>query len=126
MSRKWIIPAALGLVLLVAGVGIGVGLLTPQKQPTRERVIIIPRGAAERIKKNPKLDLLPRRIDATVGERLVIVNKDTQGHLIGPFTVLAGERVEYSLMRAARYAGVCSLTGGSFMLVVHPASAKRQ
>lgn len=125
MHGKKVLIAAICLTLLAAGAGVGAGILTPPEKPRAKRVIDIPPGAAKKVKDDPSL--VPSRIDARVGERLIIKNRDSQTHQIGPFSVQPASSVEYPLLVEGRYVGICSLKPGrSFVLQVHPASASRQ
>lgn len=75
----------------------------------RAIVIDVPRGAAARLARGEELGIVPDRILARVGDTLRLVNHDTRSHMIGPFLVGPGQRVESRLSRAGTYTGSCTL-----------------
>lgn len=75
----------------------------------REIVIDVPRGAAAQVARGEDPELVPDRIEAQVGDTLRLVNRDTRSHMIGPFLVGPGQRVESTLSRAGTYEGECTL-----------------
>lgn len=77
--------------------------------PGRTIVVDVPRGTADRIARGERVDIVGDRIDARVGDRLRLVNHDNRSHMIGPFLVGPGQRVESLLGRAGSYEGECSL-----------------
>lgn len=72
-------------------------------------VVEVPRGTAARIARGKQVDIVGDRIEARVGDRLRLVNHDSRSHMIGPFLVGPGQRVESLLARAGSYEGECSL-----------------
>lgn len=72
-------------------------------------VVEVPRGTAARIARGEQVDIVGDRIEARVGDRLRLVNHDSRSHMIGPFLVGPGQRVESLLARAGSYEGECSL-----------------
>lgn len=75
----------------------------------RTIVVDVPRGAAARIARGEDVNVVPDRIDARVGDTLRLVNRDVRAHMVGPFLVGPGQRVESRLARAGTYAGACTL-----------------
>lgn len=75
----------------------------------RTIVVDVPRGAAARIARGEDVNVVPDRIDARVGDTLRLVNRDVRAHVVGPFLVGPGQRVESRLARAGTYAGACTL-----------------
>ena len=102
--------AALGLlavaVAALPGCGGGGGGATAG---ARTIVVDVPRGAAARIARGEDVNVVPDRIDARVGDTLRLVNRDVRAHMVGPFLVGPGQRVESRLARAGTYAGACTL-----------------
>lgn len=72
-------------------------------------VVEVPDGTAARIARGEQVDIVGDRINARVGDRLRLVNHDNRSHMIGPFLVGPGQRVESLLARAGSYEGECSL-----------------
>lgn len=105
-------PAAVAALIAAAAValpGCGGGSPAPPPPPGRTIVIDVPPGSAARVARGEKLDVVPDRITARVGDRLRLVNRDNRSHMIGPFLVGPGQRVESKLARAGTYEGECSL-----------------
>jgi plastocyanin len=113
--------AALAL-LAVATVLAGCGRDGPRAATGRTVVIDVPRGSAARIADGEDLRVVPDRIVARVGDTLRLVNHDTATHMIGPFLVGPGQRVESRLARAGTYVGACTLHAGrrKVAIVVEP------
>lgn len=96
---------ALCAAVLAALAGCGGG----GEPPGREIVIDVPRGAAAQVARGEDPKLVPDRIDARVGDTLRLVNRDVRSHMIGPFLVGPGQRVESELAQAGTYEGECTL-----------------
>jgi len=75
----------------------------------RTIVVDVPRGSAARIARGEDVNVVPDRIDARVGDTLRLINRDTRSHMIGPFLVGPGQRVESRLARAGTFEGACTL-----------------
>ena len=119
MSRKAIIGIVVAAGVAAVAAGGAVGLITRIEPGQQQRVIDIPPGAAAQIKKNPKSQIVPLRVKARVGERLIIKNRDRQAHQVGPFTVNPKSTLSYPLLRPGRYQGLCTLRPGkTFTLTV--------
>jgi plastocyanin len=103
--------AALALVAAAVAAlpGCGGGDGGASSAKARTIVVDVPRGAAARIARGEDLDVVPDRIDARVGDTLRLVNRDVRSHMVGPFLVGPGQRVESRLARAGTYAGACTL-----------------
>jgi len=93
----------------LAGCGGGSGGGRPDAASGRTIVVDVPRGTAARIARGEPVDIVGDRIEARVGDRLRLVNHDSRSHMIGPFLVGPGQRVESLLARAGSYEGECSL-----------------
>jgi len=97
--------ALLCATVLVALAGCGGG-----GEPRGPEIVIdVPRGAAARVARGEDPQLVPDRIEAQVGDTLRLVNRDTRSHMIGPFLVGPGQRVESRLARAGEFEGECTL-----------------
>lgn len=96
-------------VVAVALPGCGGGDGDGPAASARTIVVDVPRGSAARIARGEELNVVPDRIDARVGDTLRLVNRDTRAHMIGPFLVGPGQRVESRLARAGTFEGACTL-----------------
>lgn len=80
---------------------------------------VIPVGAGEAIDSGEPLDILPRELDASVGEIFELVNHDDRGHLVGPFYVGAGETLRQRFNAPGTFIGACSVhPSGEIVLTV--------
>jgi plastocyanin len=103
---------ALVVVSLAAMVLVGGGDEKPAQRAATTLSFTIPAGAGARVDRGETLyDVFPHVLDAVVGDRLIVVNQDDRTHLIGPFTVRAGETLDYVLREPGTYRGVCTLHG---------------
>jgi plastocyanin len=79
----------------------------------------IPVGTADRIASGESVEIVPREMEARVGETIRIVNDDTQGHIVGVFYVGAGETLTKTFASAGVLEGECSVhPSGQFTLRV--------
>ncbi len=99
---------AVAAAATLAGCG-GGGRGRPDAASGRTIVVDVPRGTAARIARGEPVNIVGDRIEARVGDRLRLVNHDSRSHMIGPFLVGPGQRVESLLARAGSYEGECSL-----------------
>lgn len=112
----------LAVPVLVVGLGLLAGVLARPDSSGPELRIVIPHGAARQARLHPDREIVPAKIVGRVGQRLVIINRDRQEHQVGPFSVAAGERLEWPLSAEGRIVGICSLQPGKqFVLEVLPA-----
>jgi hypothetical protein len=80
---------------------------------------VIPAGTAAAIERGEKPTLIPRRLDAKVGEVIRIRNQDTIGQQIGPFYVGAGETLTQRFASPGEFTGECAVhPSGRFTLHV--------
>jgi hypothetical protein len=98
--------AALAVLMVVFTVGLARLVGQPAGE---ERVVVIPRGTAERIAAGERVELLPADLRFRLRDTLVVVNDDDTTHQVGPFTVAAGQRLEKRFSEAATLEGSCSL-----------------
>ena len=95
--------AAVVAVVVIAG---GAILLTHRPQEYR---VTVPAGTGERIAKGETVELIPRDLDLSVGDTMIIVNQDSRNHTVGPFAVRAGETLTYTFSNAGVFKGACSV-----------------
>lgn len=90
------------------------------EEPTFEYVI--PVGSGEKIAQGEALDILPRELDARVGETIMIRNEDTIAHSLGPWFVGPGETLRQRFLTVGVYEGTCSVhPDGAFTVNVYEA-----
>jgi hypothetical protein len=110
-------------VVVVAIVGlavysVGVGLFGGSEASLTETVsngrpadyeYVIPLGTAEQIEQGIDVEILPAALQVHVGQTLQIVNRDDRSHLIGPFSIAAGQTVTQTFVSVGRLVGTCSI-----------------
>ncbi len=86
-------------------------------QPDGEAYTIdIPPGTAERLAAGEDVEIVPDELEFKLRDLLIIVNRDSARHTIGPFEVGPGETSEHTFGEAAAFNSYCSL---------HPAGSIR-
>lgn len=70
---------------------------------------VIPEGAGAALDAGTPLEILPARLDATVGETIQIVNEDDRGHLVGPWFVGGGETLRQTFTSEGEFIGECTV-----------------
>jgi plastocyanin len=107
----------LGLLAVVAGL-VGASFLLDRSSPETIEVVV-PLGAGEQLAAGEPLDLLPARLEVEVGDTLIIDNRDTADHQVGPYVVGAGERLEQTFTSEGRLEGVCTIhPSGEIAIVI--------
>lgn len=71
----------------------------------------VPAGTGARLDRGERVEILPGRIDARVGQTIRIVNRDDRGYVLGPFVVGPGETMTQRFTDPGTFTGAC---------VVHP------
>lgn len=109
----------LGLFALIAGI-VGVSILLSLSDDGPETIeVVVPLGAGEQLAAGEELELLPARLEVEVGDTLVIDNRDTADHQVGPYVVGAGERLEQTFTSEGRLEGVCTIhPSGEIAIIV--------
>jgi plastocyanin len=115
--RRGLLLAA-GVILLV-GVSLlavalsgdeGDGELARHARATH--TFVVPAGAGERADRGEVLlDVFPDRLDAFVGDRIVITNADDRLHVLGPFSIRPGETIDYEFTEPGTFRGACTIHG---------------
>ena len=110
-------PALLVLLVLVGAAAIGAALR--QELTTGQVRVEIAAGTAERIDAGEAIELLPRTLEVTVGDRLEIVNDDDVTHEVGPYTVAPGQTLRQTFTTPGTLEGACTLhPSGAIAIVV--------
>lgn len=94
--------------LLIATIPVVVARFVDQP-PGETYTIDIPPGTAERLAAGEEVEVIPDELDFTLRDVLIIVNRDSVAHTIGPFEVGPGEQSEHSFNEAAAISAYCSL-----------------
>jgi hypothetical protein len=84
-----------------------------------EHRFVIPVGTGAEIDAGRPVEILPAQLDVRVDDLLVIVNDDDRAHVVGPFTVRAGETLRQTFTEPGRFVGACSVhPSGELAIVV--------
>ena len=125
-ARSWPRPLLLVAVLAVsvpaAGMAAGAAIYNSSQDSEASVVrIVIPAGAAAKTKSGSLSSAVPSVIKGRVGQKLILVNNDSEAHQVGPFQVAAHNKLEAPLWRVGVYYGLCNLTpGGRMKLIIKP------
>lgn len=82
-------------------------------------VVEVAPGTAQRLAAGEEVDLLPRTLEVSVGDRLEITNRDEVTHEVGPYTVAAGQTLRQTFTSVGTLEGACTLhPSGAITIVV--------
>ncbi len=110
LTSKVRVTLALFGFLAVLFVGSAVLLSNMIAQPEGvDRLVVIQPGTAARLDAGEKVVIIPPDLHFQLRDRLVVVNNDSTAHVVGPFTIGAGERLEEQISRVASFDGFCTL-----------------
>ncbi len=119
MSRRWfwLLPVALLVPL-------GWAAFVPIELPTRDELFEIPPGTYARRMAGDKVEILPDRIDLTLGlnDVLLLRNLDEVPQQFGPVLIMPGQSFRLPFEVASSYSFACSAhASGQMSIVVAPA-----
>lgn len=88
--------------------------------PQHERVIIIPQGTRAMLLVGIDHDIIPIEIRLTVSGQntLIIQNNDLFDHVVGPFTIRAGEMIRQEFTAPNVFVGVCSVNTAATVSII--------
>lgn len=111
------------LVAIVFGV---VGwLFTGQYVHAHTTIYVIPAGTSQQLAAGNEIIQFPNELTFTVGDTLVIENRDDAVHAFGPFTILPHTTLTKRFDTARVYQNNCTLHQNKQMtLIVNPANWK--
>ncbi len=118
--KRIILSMIFGLVVGVAISEITFIFLHQYARPPKVISLVIPLGTAERVALGETPPTIPNSMDFVVGDTLLIENKDTANHELGPLWIPAGTSAKLSLDAVQSYAYSCSFQPGKYFgLDVH-------
>lgn len=80
---------------------------------------VIPKGTAAKVDSATHDAIFPAVLYAKVGQTVRIINEDSIGYTIGPFSVGPNQTLEQVLRRPGEFQGICSThRGATFVLIV--------
>lgn len=118
MRASLVVPAALAVV------AVAWAAFAPVPRPaTREAVFVIPEGTWARRHAGEAVEILPQRIDLTLGldDVLRLENRDRVPQTFGPALLMPGQTFRLPFEQAAEYDFACSAhASGQMKVVVAP------
>jgi hypothetical protein len=114
------------LLLLLAGPALGLGAwgaLTPVRSISRDQIFEIPKGTFARRMSGDKVEILPDRIELTLGVRdvLVLKNLDEVPQIFGPTLMMPGQSFRLPFAVASSYQFACTAhASGQMTVLVEP------
>jgi plastocyanin len=103
------LAAALLLVAGACGGEGGFGTSTAGPDTAADLSYVIPAGAGAALDAGEPLEVLPPRLEVSVGDVIEIENEDDRGHLVGPFFVGAGETLRQRFASPGEFVGECTV-----------------
>lgn len=108
-SKVKLTLALFGLVAVLF-VGSAVLLSNMIAQPEGiERLVVIQPGTAARLDAGEQVAIIPPDLHFQLRDHLVVDNRDSEAHVVGPFTIGAGERLDEPISRFASFSGFCTI-----------------
>jgi hypothetical protein len=117
---------AAGLVALALLAGACWAAFAPIRVDTRDALFAIPRGTWARRMAGAKVEILPERIDLTLGlnDILLLRNDDEVPQQFGPVVIMPGQSFRLPFEVASSYSFACSAhASGQMSVVVAPTPA---
>jgi plastocyanin len=102
-ALRWLGAVAVSIVAIVLAITIIDSL------STETLTVEVPAGTGARIDTGETIELLPRTLDVSVGDRLEIRNLDDRAHAVGPYTVAAGQTLRQTFTSPGTLEGACTL-----------------
>jgi len=81
-------------------------------RPADFEYVIAP-GTAARIESGASVEILPPVLTVHIGQTLRIINNDNRSHLIGPFSIAAGQTLTQTFVSVGTLDGACSIRPGN-------------
>lgn len=129
---KGLFLAALALLAIAAitvVIAVTKGEPSTPKRASQTFSYVIPAGTGARVDLGDiPADLFPEYLEVQLGDTITIDNQDQRSHVLGPFTVRAGEQFRYVFTEPGTYRGACTVhgTGHEAIVRVFKAIAPKQ
>ena len=124
---KGLFLAALALLAIAAVtvvIAVTRGEPSVPKRASQTFSYVIPAGTGARVDLGDiPADLFPEYLEVQVGDTITVNNQDQRSHILGPFTVRAGENFNYVFTEPGTYRGACTVHGTGHEAVVRVFSA---
>lgn len=106
--KRIAISMALGIFLAAIITEAGYHFLKRENRAPQRVQLIIPAGAADSVAKGQEPPSIPADMTFVVGDTLVVVNKDSVDHQLGPLWIPSGTSASLNLDTEQNYAFQCS------------------
>lgn len=106
---------AIALALAVATVLTAVASLAAcgsDEATPRTIEVVVPAGTGERLLAGEDVEIMPARLELSVGDTLSIRNDDSVTHSVGPYEVEAHTTTRFRYGAPGHYEGYCPLSEG--------------
>ncbi len=105
-ARSW---AAVVVAVVTLGAVFGFVALLAARGSGQQLHFVVPAGTGDRIDRGERVEIIPPDLEVRVGDELIVENRDDRAHVIGPFSVQAGETLRHTFDRPGVYEGFCSV-----------------
>ena len=112
--KRVLISMLIGLVIGVILNEVAFYFLRETARAPQTIELVIPAGAAERIAKGEQPPSIPEQMTFVVGDKLLVINKDSKDHQLGPLWIPAGASASLTLDAVQSYAYECSFQKGKY------------
>jgi hypothetical protein len=126
VSKARVLGWAAGLVVAALLAGVAWAAFAPIRVDTRDALFAIPKGTWARRMAGNKVEILPDRIDLTLGlnDTLLLRNDDEVPQQFGPVVIMPGQSFRLPFEVASTYSFACSAhASGQMSVVVAPTPA---
>lgn len=108
--RRWWSPIVMTVTMAAAVLALASLSACSDDREAQTVEVVVPAGTQERLDAGEEVVVMASRIELRVGDTLLIRNDDSVTQAVGPYTVAAGEQVEFTYGTPGRYAGYCPLS----------------
>jgi hypothetical protein len=126
--RAWrVLSWAIGLLVSALLAGLGWAAFAPLNTDSRDALFAIPKGTWARRMAGNRVEILPDRIDLTLGlnDTLLLRNDDEVPQQFGPVVIMPGQSFRLPFEVASIYSFACSAhASGQMSVVVAPTPAR--
>lgn len=108
MIKRIVISISLGILLATVFTEVSYWILKRENRAPERIELVIPAGTADEIAKGQVPPTIPEDMTFVVGDTLVVVNKDSVDHQLGPLWIPPGTSASLNLDTEQNYAFQCS------------------
>jgi plastocyanin len=101
---RWVLVALIAVPAIVL-----IALAASSALRSATIVVDVAPGTAARVAAGERVELLPRTLEVSVGDRLEVHNRDAVAHQVGPYDVAAGQTLAQTFTTPGTLEGLCTL-----------------